>query len=58
MVKGTLNKVEGNIEICCSKLTKNLLKNFQLSFTLVHLKFSDQYSEIPIFYLFSALGKT
>ena len=52
IVKSTLiNRVEGNIEICCSEMTKNLLKNLQLPFSLVHLMFPDQYSVIPIFYI-------
>ena len=48
MLKSTLNRVEKNIEICCFEMTKNPLKNFQLSFTLAHLMFPGQYSVILI----------
>ena len=49
MIKSTLtNRAEGNIEICCSEITKNSLKNFQLPSAFVHLTFPDQYSVIPI----------
>ena len=46
MVKNSLNRVEGYTDICCSKRNKNSLKNFQLSFTLVHLMIIFQYSVI------------
>ena len=50
MVKRTLiNSIEGNIEICCSEMTKTPTKNLQIPFALVHLTFSDQYLVISIF---------
>ena len=47
MVKIPLNRVEENIEICCSERIKNSVKNFQLSL-LVHLVIPFQRSVISI----------
>ena len=49
MVKIPLNRVEENIEICCSERIKNSVKNFQLSL-LVHLMipFHTQSSQFSI----------
>ena len=49
MVNNPLNKVEENIEICCSESIKNSVKNFQLSLTLVHSMIPFQHSIISIF---------
>ena len=67
MVKNTLNRVEENIEICCSERIKHSVKNFQLSL-LVHLMIPFQHSTLffsifptfenyIFFYLFHELGK-
>ena len=59
MVNNPLKKVEGNIEICCSEMTENPLKNFQHLLTLVHLMFPYQYLiNNPNFQSFLGFGKT
>ena len=57
MVNNPLKNVAGNIEICCSEMTENPLKNFQHLLTLVHLMFPYQYLIILIFNLFGDLEK-
>ena len=57
MVKYPLNRVEENIEFCCSERLKNSVKNFQLSLLLVHLMIPFQHSVISIFNLFGNLEK-
>ena len=50
-----LNRVERTIEIRCFEMTKNTLKNFKLSFALVHLMFPYQHPVISTFNLFGNL---
>ena len=49
MAKNSLNRVERNIEICCSEITEIPRKIFKLPFNIVHVMFTDQYSVIPVF---------
>ena len=52
MAKNSLNRVERNIEICCSEITEIPLKIFKLPFNIVHVMFTDQYSVIPVFKIY------